>query len=104
MLDPSATPGAFAGDVLRPIGDHLLVQKHWERATEHAIPAGIGGHGGGDAILLADVFRGPGADALGRPAGYLDGVRAVAVGIAANESMRTRQAVAIADLDLGTVL
>ncbi|WP_051480857.1 Gfo/Idh/MocA family protein [Cellulomonas sp. KRMCY2] len=104
VLDPSATPGAFAGDVLRPIGDHLLVQKHWERATEHAIPAGIGGHGGGDAILLADVFRGPGADALGRPAGYLDGVRAVAVGIAANESMRTRQAVAIADLDLGTVL
>src|SRR5665647_3401856 len=52
VLDPSATPGAFAGDVLRPIGDHLLVQKHWERATEHAIPAGIGGHGGGDASLF----------------------------------------------------
>ncbi len=104
VLDPSATPEAFAGDALRPVGDRLLVQRHWERATEHTIPEGIGGHGGGDAILLADVFRGPGQDPLGRPAGYLDGVRAVAVGIAANESMRTRQAVAIADLDLGVEL
>ncbi|MCL3859476.1 Gfo/Idh/MocA family oxidoreductase [Actinotalea sp. K2] len=104
ILDPSATPEAFAGDTLRPIGDRLLVQKHWERATEHPIPDGIGGHGGGDAILLADVFRGAGPDPLGRPAGYVDGVRAVAVGIAANRSMATRQAVAIADLDLGIEL
>lgn len=64
-------------------------------------PTRIGGHGGGDAILLADVFRGPGEDPLGRPAGYVDGVRAVAVGIAANRSMATRQAVEVADLDLG---
>src|SRR5665647_980305 len=104
VLDPSVSPGAFAGDTLRPIRDRLLVHKHWERAAEHAIPQGIGGHGGGDAILLTDVFRGPGADPLGRRAGYLDGVRAVAVGIAANESMRTRRAVAIADLELGTAL
>jgi hypothetical protein len=64
-------------------------------------PTGIGGHGGGDAILLADIFRGPDEDPLGRPAGYVAGVRAVAVGIAANRSMATRQAVQVTDLDLG---
>jgi len=101
ILDPSATPEAWAGDTLRPFGDRLLVQKHWERAMSFPIPTRIGGHGGGDAILLADVFRGPGEDPLGRPAGYVDGVRAVAVGIAANRSMATRQAVEVADLDLG---
>jgi hypothetical protein len=80
------------------------VQKHWERATSFPIPSGLGGHGGGEAILLADVFRGPRPDPLGRPAGYVDGVRAVAVGIAANRSMVTRQAVDIEDLDLGIEL
>ena len=56
------------------------------------IPDGIGGHGGGDAILLKDVFRRHlrvSDDALGRPAGYLDGLRAVSVGIAANQSLVT---------------
>jgi len=101
ILDPSATPEAWAGDTLRPFGDRLLVQKHWGRATAYPIPAGTGGHGGGEAILLADVFRGPGPDPLGRPAGYLDGLRAVAVGIAANRSMATGQAVQVTDLDLG---
>lgn len=104
VLDPSATPEASTADTVRPVGERLLVQRHWERATQYRIPQGVGGHGGGDEILLADVFRGPGPDPLARPAGYLDGVRAVAIGIAANESMRTRQAVAIAALDLGVEL
>ena len=104
ILDPSATPEAWAGDTLRPFGARLLVQKHWGRATSYPIPVGVGGHGGGEAILLADVFRGPGADPLGRPAGYVDGLRAVAVGIAANRSMATKQAVDVADLDLGIEL
>jgi hypothetical protein len=80
------------------------VQRHWERAGEFQIPHGIGGHGGGDAILLKDVFRRHlrvADDALGRPAGYLDGLRAVSVGIAANQSLVTGLPVTIADLDLG---
>ncbi|KQY46884.1 Gfo/Idh/MocA family protein [Cellulomonas sp. Root137] len=106
VLDPSATPTSV-GDSLRPEGERLLVQKHWERATEYAIPDGIGGHGGGDAILLKDVFRRHlrvADDELGRPAGYLDGLRAVAVGIAANQSLVTGLPVTIADLDLGADL
>ena len=101
ILDPSATPDAWAGDTLRPFGDRLLVQKHWGRATSYPIAVGAGGHGGGEAILLSDVFRGVGPDPLGRRAGYADGLRAVAVGIAANASMATGQPVQVADLNLG---
>ena len=109
VLDPSAVaardagPDAPAADV-RPAGERLLVQRHWEPAREVRIPAGAGGHGGGDAILLMDVFRRDlreGPDPLGRAAGYRDGLRAVAVGIAANRSLRTGQPVRVADLGLG---
>ena len=65
---------------------------------------GEGGHGGGDTLLLADVFRGPGDDPLERPSSWVDGVRSIAVGMAGNESLRTGQPVAIADLDLGVDL
>ena len=107
VLDPSATPELAHVAASRPEGARLVVQRHWEAAREVPIPAGIGGHGGGDAILLMDVFRRDlrlAPDPLGRAAGYRDGLRAVAVGIAANESLRTGQAVRIADLDLGTAL
>ena len=41
---------------------------------------------------------------LERPASFVDGVRAVAVGIAGNESLRTGQPVVVTDLDLGVDL
>ncbi|ROS31799.1 Gfo/Idh/MocA family oxidoreductase [Cellulomonas sp. PhB150] len=107
VLDPSATPEGFAGHALRPEGERLIVQRHWEQPREHRIPAGIGGHGGGDAILLKDVFRRhlrTGPDPLGRAAGYLDGLRAVAVGIAANRSLVTGGPVLVDDLELGADL
>lgn len=91
----------------RPEGEQLLLQRHWEGAEEVAIPQGRGGHGGGDAILLMDVFRRDlrvGDDPLGRAAGFVDGVRAIAVGVAANRSLETGQAVLVDDLDLGTAL
>lgn len=100
VLDPSATP-LGAHDPLRPEGDHLILQRHWQRPEEVAIPDGIGGHGGGDAILLKDVFRRDlriGDDPLGRAADYRDGLRAVAVGIAANRSLLTGQPVVVEKL------
>ena len=108
VLDPSANPATqaakLAAEGIRPEGEQLLVQKHWQAAQEWAIPAGVGGHGGGDAFLLTEVFRRDlliGHDPLGRAAGYRDGLAAVAVGIAANQSLATGHAVAIADLTLG---
>ncbi|WP_298455369.1 Gfo/Idh/MocA family protein [uncultured Cellulomonas sp.] len=103
VLDPSAVPGGSPVDDLRPEGDTLVVQRHWHRAERVPIPDGIGGHGGGDAILLKDVFRRDlrlGDDPLGRAAGLRDGVRAVSVGIAANRSLTTGQAVLVDDLGL----
>ncbi|WP_277208067.1 Gfo/Idh/MocA family protein [Isoptericola croceus] len=105
ILDPSFTD-AFADDGVRPVGERLLVQRHWERAQEREIVAlGAGGHGGGDALLLSDVFVGrDDADPLGRAAGFLDGLRASAVGYAGNASLETGDPVRLTDLGLGVAL
>ena len=107
VLDPSAQqdPAADAADAavarIRPSGERLIVQNHWGLAREVPIENGDGAHGGGDALLLADVFRGPSADPLGRPSDYTDGLRSVSVGIAANLSLETGLPVQIAELAIG---
>ena len=103
VVDPSATP-IEEDDSVRRNGERLVVQRHWENAREVEIVNGDGGHGGGDILLLSDLFNGPGEDPLGRPSGYMDGLRAVAVGIAGNESLRTGQPIRIAELGLGADL
>ncbi|MHA6628802.1 Gfo/Idh/MocA family protein [Pseudonocardia sichuanensis] len=101
VLDASSVVDAGADDDARRRGERLTVQRHWEKARIVPITsAGEGGHGGGDALLLRDVFRGATDDPLGRQAGYRDGLAAVAVGLAANASMRTGERVAVADLGL----
>lgn len=63
------------------------------------IPAGDGGHGGADPILLEQLFLPhPPADPLLRAASHIDGAASILVGIAANESMQTGRMVAIDDL------
>ncbi len=105
VLDPSFTE-AFAHDEVRPQGERLVVQRHWERAEERPIHSvGTGGHGGGDALLLSDVFRGRDEpDPLGRAARMVDGLRASGVGYAGNRSLETGEPVRLADLDLGVDL
>lgn len=85
----------------RAEGEQLLVQRHWEEARRIDIPDGGGNHGGGDERMLADLFRRePGDDVLGRRAGLVDGIRAIAVGIAGNESLRTGLPVVLAETDV----
>ncbi|MET1155333.1 Gfo/Idh/MocA family oxidoreductase [Arthrobacter sp.] len=103
VVDPSATP-VEEEDAVRRNGERLIVQRHWEPAYEVPIVNGQGGHGGGDTLLLSDLFNGAGEDALGRPSGYVDGVRSIAVGIAGNESLRSSAPVLIDDLNLGVDL
>jgi predicted dehydrogenase len=100
VVDPSAQPESTS----RAGGQRLTLQRHWEQAQEIPITEGEGGHGGGDALLLSDVFRGPGEDWLERPSNWVDGVRSTAVGMAGNESLRTGLPVRIADLSLGVDL
>jgi hypothetical protein len=101
VVDPSAAAGESSP---RTGGERLTLQRHWETAQNVKIEEGSGAHGGGDALLLADIFRGSGGDWLERPADWLDGIRAIAVGMAGNESLRTGLPVKITDLDLGVDL
>lgn len=98
----NGTGGRIELDVVergRPCGSRVLLQRHWQAAEEVPIPAGRGGHGGGDGMLLDDVFHGPdGGDPLHRAAGFADGSASVLVGIAGNESLRTGRAVRVAEI------
>jgi hypothetical protein len=61
--------------------------------------AGKGGHGGGDAVMLADLFApAPGVDPLLRAADERSGAYAMLVGAAANRCFATGESVRIADL------
>ncbi|WP_314425132.1 Gfo/Idh/MocA family oxidoreductase [uncultured Microbacterium sp.] len=102
-LHPHIDPSLSGGDgitTLRPEGERILVQRHWEEAYEVPITSGDGGHGGGDALLLSDVFEGPGDDPLARPADWTDGIRSIAVGIAGNRSLESGMPVKVEDLGI----
>ena len=103
VLDPSAIADALGDGVgsARHRGERLVLQRHWEPARDVPIEVGSGAHGGGDALMLADVFRGPADDPLGRPADWRDGARAVSIGIAVNDSLEIGAPVAVASLGLG---
>ncbi|MGF6823099.1 putative dehydrogenase [Microbacterium sp. ZKA21] len=101
VVDPSARPDLITDDLARPVSERLVVQQHFSTAREVPIPDSGGGHGGGDALLLRDVFVGEDDDPLGRTADWTDGVRSMVVGLAGNRSLETGQAVRVTDLDLG---
>ena len=86
-VDPSAVAVTGEDSGVRERGERLVVQTHFGPAREVEIVTGEGGHGGGDALLLRDVFVGPDKDPLGRASDHLDGMRAIAVGISGNASL-----------------
>ncbi|MFI7126764.1 Gfo/Idh/MocA family protein [Nonomuraea sp. NPDC050153] len=92
-IDPSAASKKHKTDSW----EKLTLHRHWSEAEEVPIESGSGGHGGGDRLLLNDVFRGPGDDALARQAGYRDGIRSVLTGHAANVSAATGEPVHLVD-------
>lgn len=98
-IDPSLS-GSDGTTSVRPEGERLIVQRHWEEAYEVPIDGGDGGHGGGDELLLSDVFEGPGDDPLARPADWTDGIRSIAVGIAGNRSLETGLPVKVDELGI----
>jgi predicted dehydrogenase len=103
-VDPSSQledRGAGGAGNPRRSGQRLLLQRHWEQAREIPIGEGGGAHGGGDAHLLDEVFRPDHpVDPLEQRAGYRDGLRSVAVGIAANRSLETGLPVRISQFGL----
>ncbi|MEV5494671.1 Gfo/Idh/MocA family oxidoreductase [Nonomuraea fuscirosea] len=90
-------PSAAAKEHATGSSERLMLRRHWSEPEEVPIETGAGGHGGGDRLLLNDVFRGPDGDPLARQAGYRDGIRSVLTGHAANVSARTGAPVHLTD-------
>lgn len=76
----------------------IVVYPMWKPPYEVEVQEGEGGHGGGDPILLQDMFGIPVVDRFNRAANHVDGARSILTGIAANRSIRTGQAVKVDDL------
>lgn len=68
-------------------------------AYEVEVPVGEGGHGGGDPVLLEQLFAPePPPDPFHRAASHIDGAASILTGISANESIRTGAMIAVDDL------
>lgn len=77
----------------------VTLRRMFEPPVEVEIEDGVGAHGGGDEVLLRDLFGE--ADAEGRDAraaNHIDGAASILTGIAANQSMATGQVVKVDDL------
>ena len=88
----SASKGAFKQVQMR----HYPM---FGEGREVAVPAGEGGHGGADPLMLAELFAldAP-PDPLRRAATHLDGAASILVGIAANMSIETGKLVDVREL------
>lgn len=90
--DAAASKGPFKQARIRVFP--MFGQPH-----EVDVPAGDGGHGGADPVMLEQIFS-PSrpADPFGRAASHIDGAASVLVGIAANEAMRSGRLIQIDEL------
>ncbi|MBK8027488.1 MAG: Gfo/Idh/MocA family oxidoreductase [Chloroflexi bacterium] len=90
--EASASKGAFKNTRMR-------VYPMFGESYDVDVPAGDGGHGGADPVMLEQIFSpNPPPDPFQRAASHIDGAASVIVGISANESMRTGRMIAIDDL------
>ena len=93
----SSGDGTVQGELLG--SSYLKIYPLFDEPYEPEIPEAKGGHGGGDAPLLEDIFSlDPPPDPMKRAASHIDGAHSILAGIAANKSMQTGQAVMVADL------
>jgi predicted dehydrogenase len=83
----------------------VKVFPHFQTARTEKLWTGEGGHGGGDPVLLADLFAtNPPKDKYLRKADQRSGAYSILTGIAANRSMGTGKMVQINDLVHGLEL
>ncbi len=63
------------------------------------VPEGVGGHGGGDSVMLEQLFApNPPHDPFHRAASHIDGAASILMGIAANHSIATGMPVVVDEL------
>lgn len=83
--DASLAAQQSAGEETR-----LTLYPMFESPRDVPIPHAEGAHGGGDPVMLEQIFSdNPPADPFGRSAGPIDGAMSALLGIAANESIQT---------------
>ncbi|KAI1103628.1 NAD-binding Rossmann fold oxidoreductase family protein [Jackrogersella minutella] len=76
----------------------ITLRKLFEKPQEIEISDGVGAHGGGDTVLLNDIFGEPTTDEYMRAASHVDGALSILTGIAANKSIATGQVVNVDDV------
>lgn len=76
----------------------IIVMPMFGKPYEVEVIEGKGGHGGGDPILLQDIFGTPVKDEFNRAASHVDGSMSILTGIAGNISLNTGQAVKVDEL------
>jgi predicted dehydrogenase len=77
----------------------LRVYPMFGDSYEVAVPAGDGGHGGADPVMLEQIFApDPPEDRFHRAASHIDGAASILVGIAGNLAMQSGQMIHIPDL------
>lgn len=76
----------------------ILVRPMFGVPYEVEIQAGKGGHGGGDPVLLNDIFGVPVEDKFHRAANQVDGAMSILTGVAANKSIASGEPVKIDSL------
>jgi len=93
--------GSVPGETI-PQGTTIRLYPHFKPARDIKVNIAKGGHGGGDDLMLADIFsRRKRRDRWLRAAGLASGAMSILTGVAANRSMRTNAPVRIADLVSG---
>jgi predicted dehydrogenase len=73
----------------------ITVMPMFSESYEVEIEEGEGGHGGGDPILLQDLFGTPLEDEFNRAASHVDGAMSILTGIAGNISLNIGQPVKV---------
>ncbi|KAK4112412.1 oxidoreductase family protein [Canariomyces notabilis] len=76
----------------------ILLRPLFEPPREIPIDESKGAHGGGDNVLLQDLFGEPVTDEYMRAASHVDGAASILTGIAANKSIATGQVVFVDDV------
>lgn len=79
-------------------GKTITVSPMFDVPYKVEVESGEGGHGGGDPILLNDLFGTPVEDEFNRAASHVDGAMSILTGIAGNLSLKTGNAVKVDEL------
>jgi Predicted dehydrogenases and related proteins len=79
-------------------GKSLMVHPMFGKPYEVEVVEGVGGHGGGDPVLLNDIFGNPEPDPFHRAASHVDGAMSILTGVAANKSIASGMPVDIDSL------